>query len=469
MAAVSQHLRRHMQELRIDHTRTARRSSSLAFGCAQFGGAYGKEFPQKEATQLVAHAFEQGIRIFDTAPWYGNGVSEERLGTAIREAGIPHSQVRIHTKAGRQHPDRERMFDFSHDGMRQSIRASMQRLQVESIDCLQVHDPEFAPSLQQLAGETLPAMAAALEAGETKALGLTGYPLSVMSDMLQHALAQGVPIHSVLSYCRYAMYDTTLAESDAFLNTVRRSGTKLIAASPFGMGLLVPSGPPEWHPSGAELRAACAVARRVAAAGGVSLPRLAAYFSGSSVEAQPFEAWAAPPAPQDDGVQFAQEGEHDVPLYTVPSLLLASASSPEELDQLVAAVSTPQTPWEQAVTAVLVGRHWLTFDADEHLPFQLEEGDAPPLPVEGAFTGLDVAVAAAAAAGADKLGSAEAAYDAIVTQAGPDMAPRLPGGLFGWLGSSQRHWEGVEVGKHWSKLQRQPDDASMLGRYLHHR
>jgi len=446
-----------------------RLNSSLAFGCAQFGGAYGKEFPQKEATQLVAHAYELGIRIFDTAPWYGNGVSEQRLGTAIREAGIPHDQVRIHTKAGRQNPNREHMFDFGAPGMRKSIQASLKRLQVDSIDCLQVHDPEFAPSMQQLAQETLPAMSAALHDGQVRGLGLTGYPLSVISDMLQHALAQEIPIHSVLSYCRYSMYDTTLAENDAFLNTVRRSGSKLIAASPFGMGLLVPSVPPAWHPSGAELRSACAVARRVAAAGGVSLPRLAAYFSGSAVEALPFAAWSETPQPQHDGVQFAQDGEHDTPLYTVPSLLLASASSAPELQELVTAVSTPLTPWERAVTAVLVGRHWLTFDAEEHLPFQLEEGDAPPLTADEAFAGLDVAMAAAVQGRADRLDDAEAAYDAILQHVDASLAPKLPAGLFGYLGSSQRHWEGKEVRKHWEKLQTQPIDTAMLGRYVQHR
>jgi hypothetical protein len=149
--------------------------------------------------------------------------------------------------------------------------------------------------------------------------------------------------------------------------------------------------------------------------------------------------------------------------------MLASASTPAEIDALVHAVEADPSPWEQAVMAVLVGREWLTFDPKEHLPFQLEGGEeVQELPVAAAFEGLVEAVASAREQGL-KHTTADDAYHTITQAVSSGVACRLPGGIFGWLGETQRNWEGVEVRNHWAKLGSTPAEAGMLDRYIRHR
>lgn len=120
-----------------------------------------------------------GITVIDTAPWYGHGTSEVVIGWALEEllvrSGVSRERLTINTKVGRYEADPVKQFDFSAAATLHSVQRSLQRLKCgEYIDVLQLHDPEFAPSLDVLMKETIPAMMDCQERGWCRALGMTG-------------------------------------------------------------------------------------------------------------------------------------------------------------------------------------------------------------------------------------------------------------------------------------------------------
>src|SRR5687767_11676010 len=129
----------------------------LGLGCAQLGNLY-RAMSDENASAIVDAAWAAGIRYFDTAPHYGLGLSERRLGAAL--AGRPRDDYVLSTKVGRllaENPayagERDtdgfdvprtliRRRDHSRDGVLRSLESSMDRLGVDRIDIAFVHDPE---------------------------------------------------------------------------------------------------------------------------------------------------------------------------------------------------------------------------------------------------------------------------------------------------------------------------------------
>jgi aryl-alcohol dehydrogenase-like predicted oxidoreductase len=113
-----------------------------------------------------------GINLIDTAPWYGFEKSERILGEALQ--GVPREAYYLATKVGRYKPDHLEMFDFRGERVLASIDESLARLRLDYIDIIQIHDPEFAPSLDIIVNETLPALDKARQAGKVRFIGITG-------------------------------------------------------------------------------------------------------------------------------------------------------------------------------------------------------------------------------------------------------------------------------------------------------
>lgn len=127
----------------------------LGLGCAAIGGLYG-DIPDDQATQVVHKALDLGLNLFDTAPLYGSGKSEERLGRALRD--VPRDTYVLASKVGRllvasddeqrdksifdNPPPFKPVFDFSYDGVMRSLEESLKRLGVDRIDILHIHDPD---------------------------------------------------------------------------------------------------------------------------------------------------------------------------------------------------------------------------------------------------------------------------------------------------------------------------------------
>lgn len=126
----------------------------VGLGCAPIGNLY-SAVSDGDAAATVDAAWDAGIRFFDTAPLYGHGLSEQRLGRAL--SGRPRDSYVLATKVGRllvpttdpmsgtvfaEIPPVEPVFDFSSDAVLRSIDASLERLGVDRLDVVHVHDPD---------------------------------------------------------------------------------------------------------------------------------------------------------------------------------------------------------------------------------------------------------------------------------------------------------------------------------------
>ena len=162
--------------------KTGMQVSILSFGASSLGSVFRKT-TLEESIQVVHTAVKAGINLIDTAPWYGHGKSETVLGHCLKD--IPRQAYYLNTKVGRYLPEVSDTFDFSAERTIASVHESIQRLGVEYLDCVQVHDPEFSCSLDVILKETLPALAKLRAAGKVKMIGMTGYPLEMQKEIIQ--------------------------------------------------------------------------------------------------------------------------------------------------------------------------------------------------------------------------------------------------------------------------------------------
>lgn len=99
------------------------------------------------------------------------------------------------------------MFDFSAEKTLQSIDLSLKRLKLDYVDVLQIHDIEFAPSLDVVLNETLPAVDKIRKSGKARFIGVTGYPVGLLAECVEKS---SIEIDMVLSYCRLSLIDNSL-------------------------------------------------------------------------------------------------------------------------------------------------------------------------------------------------------------------------------------------------------------------
>ena len=214
--------------------RTDLEVSILGFGTAPLGNVYGTTDPS-EGRRAVHSAIENGINFFDSSPYYGVTLSEERLGEALVGR---RDKVVLATKCGRYGLA---AFDFSAARLTASIDESLRRLRTDRIDLLQAHDVEFG-DVEQVIHETVPAMRRIQEQGKARYIGITGYPLKTLLR-----IAEAVPVDTILSYSRYNLMITDMDE--VITPFAKKHGIGLINAAGLHMGILTQAGAPPWHPA----------------------------------------------------------------------------------------------------------------------------------------------------------------------------------------------------------------------------
>ena len=260
-----------------DIGRTGMRVANLAFGASSLGGVF-HSIREEEGIRAVHTAIDHGINFIDVSPYYGHLKAETVLGKALRE--IPRDKYYLSTKVGRYGQDGVNTWDYSARRATASVYESMERLGVDYIDLINVHDIEFQArmegGLQKIVDETLPALVALKQKGVVGHVGITDLQPENLKWVVEHC-EEGT-VESILNFCHYSLNDTLLAD---YLGFFEQHGVGVINASPLSMGLLSLRGTPEWHPASRQLKDACRNAAIYCQEQGYPIEKLAIQFSTS--------------------------------------------------------------------------------------------------------------------------------------------------------------------------------------------
>lgn len=227
------------------------RLSRLGYGAAPIGNLY-SAVEDDDAYAALEAAWSHGIRYFDTAPFYGHGLSERRLGHIF--SNWPRDSFVVSTKVGRiietavqRQADvvdgfavdgSRAVFDYSGTGVRRSFAASLKRLGLDRIDILFLHDigrqthgDRHQAVLKQALEEALPAMADLRDQGLIRALGLGVNEQEVCLEILPH-----FDLDYIMLAGRYTLLEQS--QSSELMGEALRRGVNIIVAGPYNSGLL---------------------------------------------------------------------------------------------------------------------------------------------------------------------------------------------------------------------------------------
>jgi D-threo-aldose 1-dehydrogenase len=270
--------------------RTAVEVTTFGLGCATLGGSM-HAVQDGDVRMMVIAALDAGIRYFDTAPLYGYGRSEHLAGDALRD----RSGFVISTKVGRRLRARRRpqdandqwrkpfpfepYFDYSYDGVMRSYEDSLQRLGMNRVDILLLHDvdththgPEGQPeAFRRGMDGAYKALAALRGSGEVKAIGIGVNEAKPIADALAHG-----DWDCFLLAGRYTLLEQ--APLTELFPAVARHGASVIIGGPFNSGILV--GGDTWNYTRApeDVRNRARAMAAVCAAHKVPLPAAALKF-----------------------------------------------------------------------------------------------------------------------------------------------------------------------------------------------
>ncbi|GAA3484693.1 aldo/keto reductase [Streptomyces yanii] len=221
--------------------------TELSFGAAAIGNLF-REVDPAQAAAAVDAAWDEGVRYFDTAPHYGLGLSERRLGAALRQR--PRDSYVVSTKVGRLldpvpadpiasydglsegfavPATHRRRWDFSADGVRRSIEDSLERLGLDRIDIAYLHDPD--DHAEAAFREAYPALEKLRSEGVVGAIGAGMNQTAMLTRFLRDT-----DVDTVLCAGRYTLLDqSALAE---LLPEATARGRSVVVGGVFNSGLL---------------------------------------------------------------------------------------------------------------------------------------------------------------------------------------------------------------------------------------
>ncbi|MCI5818092.1 MAG: aldo/keto reductase [Paraprevotella sp.] len=253
--------------------KTGMKVSNLGFGASSLGGVF-HDIREAEGIKAVHTAVDNGINFIDVSPYYGHYKAETVLGKALKE--IERDRYYLSTKVGRYGENGVNTWDYSAKRVAASVYESMERLNIDYIDLINVHDVEFA-DLNQVVEETLPALVKLREEGVVKHVGITDLQPENLKWVIEHVPAG--TIESVLCFCHYSLNDEMILD---YLDFFEANNIGVVNASPFSMGLLTKRGAPAWHPAPEPLKEACRKATEHCAEKGYDIEKLAVQYSTSN-------------------------------------------------------------------------------------------------------------------------------------------------------------------------------------------
>ncbi len=250
--------------------KTGMKVSHISFGASSLGGVF-HSLKEEEGIKAVYTALNNGINFIDVSPYYGHLKAEIVLGKALKD--IDRNRYYLSTKVGRYGKNGVNYWDYSAKKSMESVYESMERLHVDYIDLINVHDIEFA-DLDMICNETLPALAELRDKGIVKHVGITNLTLRHFKYIIDH-VPEGT-VESVLSFCHYCLNDDALAD---YLDYFEERNIGVINASPFSMGLLTERGAPDWHPAPKPLQDVCRKAAEYCKSKGKNIEELAVQYA----------------------------------------------------------------------------------------------------------------------------------------------------------------------------------------------
>lgn len=252
--------------------------SHLCFGASSLGSVF-RSTKEAESIEAVEAAIEGGINFIDVSPYYGHYKAETVLGKALKR--IPREKYYLSTKVGRYGKDGVNTWDYSAKRATESVQESMERLGIDHIDLINVHDIEFQANmdggLQKVVDETLPALVELKKKGLVGHVGITDLQLENLKWVVEHS-EEGT-VESILNFCHYCLNDDKLTD---FIDFFESRGIGIINASPLSMGLLSQRGVPDWHPAPKPLVETCAKAAQRCAEKNYPIERLAIQYAVSN-------------------------------------------------------------------------------------------------------------------------------------------------------------------------------------------
>lgn len=291
--------------------------TALGLGTAPLGNLF-TAVSDEQASATVFAAWDAGVRYFDTAPQYGHGLAEVRLGRSL--AGFPRDEFVLASKVGRllrrtegerpasafvDIPDADPVFDFTRDGVLRSLDESLQRLGVDHLDVVHVHDPDEFEDLA--AAEAFPALLSLRDQGVIGRVGCGMNQFEMLSRFVDR-----FDLDCVLLAGRWSLLDRSGAP---LLEQCAARGVGVVLGGVFNSGLLANPSPDatfDYAVAAPERVAAAQRLQRVCADAGVPLPAAAVQFAmrhpavrtvlvgaRSPEEMAADAAWAGAPLPDD--------------------------------------------------------------------------------------------------------------------------------------------------------------------------
>jgi len=263
--------------------------TEIGLGAAQFGNLY-RETTDDEALAAVDRAWDRGIRYFDTAPHYGLGLSERRLGAAL--ARYDRDDYVVSTKVGRllvPSPETahrlddggfavpaatRREWDFSRDGILRSFEGSLQRLGLDRVDIVYLHDPDDHWAAASTTG--IDALVELREQGLVGAIGAGMNQSAMLAEFVRRC-----DVDVVMVAGRYTLLDDDAAHD--LLPVALERGVGVVAAAVYNSGLLSSARPAadarfDYEQAPAELVARANSIADVCERHGVTLPEAAVAY-----------------------------------------------------------------------------------------------------------------------------------------------------------------------------------------------
>jgi len=295
--------------------KTGLKVSRLGFGASAIGSVF-RDVTEADAFDTVRAALDAGINYFDVAPAYGGCLSESRLGLALK--GVPRDEFFISTKIGKYtNPEcyGDDVLDYTPERTRRSVRESMQRLGVEHIDIIHIHDVEYQGRVKleeafTVGYQTLREMK---QEGVIGNVSLGTYPI----DIWHRALGE-LELDTIMTHNHYCLNDNRLLE---LLPTCKRRGTGIINAAPLSSGLLSGGKIAGWHPATPADRAVFQQAAEFCEQRNVPISKLALQYATANPDVHTTVFSTANPRHVDRNIEWVEDRCSEELVADVQSIL----------------------------------------------------------------------------------------------------------------------------------------------------